>query len=308
MTDDQLHARVARVRAFNRFYTGVVGALDEGLVGSPHSLSEARVLYELEQEGVTEVTELRRRLGMDAGYASRLLAKLEARGLLVREKSDTDARRQLLRLTDAGRADQHLLEQNTVEQVAKLLEPLTEEEQDRLLTSMRTITRLVGDEAGDPTVVLRPPRAGDWGWIVERHGTRYAEEYGWGAQFEAWVAQIVADYLSDADPRQAGWIAEVDGERAGAIACTRGPDEQTALLRLLLLEPRARGRGLGKRLVAECIDFARAAGYRAMELSTYDVLTAARGIYRRAGFELIKAEPVHHYGQDLTSETWRMEW
>ncbi|KAA9161152.1 MarR family transcriptional regulator [Amycolatopsis acidicola] len=309
MTNVQLLDRVARVRAFNRLYTGVIGALDEGLVGSPHSLSEARVLYELEQQGVTEVTELRRRLGMDAGYASRLLGKLEARGLLVREKSESDARRQVLRLTEAGRDEQHVLEQNTIDQVAKLLEPLTEEDQHRLLGSMQTIAGLVGDGAvSDPTVVLRPPRPGDWGWVVERHGARYAEEYGWGAEFEAWVARIVADYLSAADPKQAGWIAELDGERVGAIACTRGPDEETALLRLLLLEPRARGRGIGKRLVSECLDFARAAGYRGMELSTYSVLTAARGIYRRAGFELLKSEPVHHYGQDLTSEVWGMEW
>lgn len=307
--DRQLLDRVARVRAFNRLYTGVIGVLAEGLVGTEYSLSEARVLYELEQQGVTEVTELRRRLDLDAGYASRLLSRLESRGVLTRERSETDARRQLIRLTEVGRSEQHSIEQLTIAQVGELLGQLSEEDQHRLLSSMQAITNLVGEDSTSSTVVLRPPRAGDFGWVVQQHGALYAGEYGWDATFEAKVARIVADYLSCHEPaREAAWIAELDGERVGSIACARGPDEKTAQLRLLLLEPRARGHGIGKRLVAECVLFARDTGYTAMNLSTYSVLTAARGIYRNAGFEPAGSEPVHEFGQDLISETWRLEW
>lgn len=277
MNDQQLLDRVARVRAFNRLYTGVIGVLDEGLVGTEYSLSEARVLYELEQQGVTEVTELRRRLALDAGYASRLLGKLEQRGLLVRERSGSDARRQVIRLTDAGRAAQHSLEQRTVEQIGELLGRFTDEDQHRLLKSMQAIGEVVGERNSDATIVLRPPRPGDFGWVVQRNGAVYAQEYGWDATYEALVARIVADYVEHQVPaKEAAWIAEVDGERAGCVFCVRGSDEHTAKLRLLLVEPAARGRGLGKRLVAECVAFAKAHGYRAMELWTNDVLTAAR--------------------------------
>ncbi|NKQ58504.1 MarR family transcriptional regulator [Amycolatopsis sp. K13G38] len=306
MQDQVLVERVAQVRAFNRLYTGVIGALDEGLVGTSYPLSEARVLYELEQQGVTEVTELRSRLGLDAGYASRLLSRLEGRGLLVREKSASDARRQVIRLTDSGREAQHSLEQRTIDQISDLLRPLSDEDQRRLLGSMRAITGMFGEPEPSP-VVLRPPRAGDFGWIVQRHGALYAQEYGWDATFEARVARIIADYVTGDEPHKATWIAELDGERAGSVACSRGRDDKTAQLRLLLLEPRARGRGVGKRLVSECIEFARAAGYRAMELETYNVLEAARGIYRKAGFEIVEREPARHYGHDLVGETWRRE-
>jgi len=306
MSDQRLVERIAEVRAFNRLYTGVIGALDEGLVGTPYSLSEARVLYELEQQGVTSVTELRTKLGLDPGYASRLLSRLEGRGLLVREKSATDGRRQVVRLTESGREAQHSLEQRTIDQIGDLLRPLTDEDQRHLLGSMHAITTMLGERASGP-VVLRPPRPGDFGWIVQRHGALYAQEYGWDTTFEARVARIVADYVASDEPHKATWIAELDGERAGSVACSRGRDEDTAQLRLLLLEPRARGRGVGKRLVTECLEFARAAGYRAMELDTYSVLEAARGIYRKAGFEIISSEPARHYGHDLVSETWRRE-
>ncbi|WP_236790429.1 bifunctional helix-turn-helix transcriptional regulator/GNAT family N-acetyltransferase [Amycolatopsis sp. GM8] len=301
--------RVARVRAFNRLYTGVIGVLDEGLVGTDYSLSEARVLYELEQQDVTEVTDLRRRLGMDAGYASRLLSKLEARGLLTRERSGTDARRQIIRLTDAGRTAQHSLEQRTIDQIGQLLGRFTDEDQHRLLSSMQAITTLVGDRPGDRTIVLRPPRPGDFGWVVQRNGAIYAQEYGWDATYEALVARIVAGYVENQDSaREAVWIAELDGERAGCVFCVRGSDEQTAKLRLLLVEPSARGHGLGHRLVAECVAFAKAHGYRAMELWTNSVLVAARSIYAKTGFELVESEPHHSFGADLVGETWRLEW
>lgn len=309
MKDQALLDRVARVRAFNRLYTGVIGVLDEGLVGTEYTLSEARVLYELEQQGVTEVAELRRRLDMDAGYASRLLARLEGRGLLTRERSETDARRQLVRLTDTGRAAQHALEQRTVEQIGELLGRFTDEDQHRLLRSMAAISTLVGEQSGNHTIVLRPPRPGDLGWVVQRNGALYAQEYGWDATYEALVARIVADYVEQHDPkREAAWIAELDGERVGCVFCVRGSDERTAKLRLLLVEPGARGHGLGKRLVAECLAFAKAHGYTAMELWTNSVLTAARAIYAKAGFELVASEPHHSFGHDLVGETWRLEW
>jgi DNA-binding MarR family transcriptional regulator/GNAT superfamily N-acetyltransferase len=298
--------RVAKVRAFNRLYTGVIGVLDEGLVGSAYSLTEARVLYELAQEGVTEVTELRRRLDLDAGYASRLLGKLERRGLLTRQRSADDARRQVITLTETGRAEQGAVEEATVTQIGALLERLSEHDQHRLLSSMRVITTLVGGGDEDPALVLRPPRPGDYGWVIQRHGELYAREYAWDATFEALVARIVADFVDKHDAaREAAWIAESGGQPVGCVFCVSGSDEKTAKLRLLLVDPAARGRGVGKRLVTECLAFARAHGYTAMELWTNDVLTAARHIYRQAGFELTEREPHHSFGQDLVGEIWR---
>ncbi|WP_199429030.1 bifunctional helix-turn-helix transcriptional regulator/GNAT family N-acetyltransferase [Qaidamihabitans albus] len=300
--------RVAAVRAFNREYTRLIGVLDEGLVGTPYTLSEARMLYELAQQGVREVTELRRRLDLDAGYASRLLSRLESRGLLARERSETDARRQTVSLTEAGRLAQDSLEQRTRRQIADLLGTLAEDDQRRLLGAMRTITELVGERSGERPLVLRPPRAGDYGWVVHRHGVQYAHEYGWDTGFEALVARIIADYVADeGSTRQAGWIAELDGEPVGSVFCTPGSDDKTAKLRLLLVEPGARGLGVGQRLVTECVEFARGRGYTAMELWTQSVLTAARRIYQQAGFELTGSEPHHSWGHDLVAETWRKE-
>lgn len=303
--------RVAEVRAFNRLYTRVIGVLGEGHLGSPYSLSEARVLYELAHETrdeSVEVTELRKQLGLDAGYASRLLTKLAERGLITRQRSAEDARRQVIRLTEAGRAEQKVLEERTVTQIAALLEPLGEEEQRRLLSSMRTISRLVDGRRPDGTLVLRPPRPGDLGWVVQRHADIYAREYGWGTSFEALVVRVVADYAEGHDPaREAAWIAELDGERVGCVLCVRGSDEMTAKLRLLLVEPTARGHGVGRLLVSECLEFARTHGYTAMELWTHDVLTAARNIYRRAGFELVESKPHRDFGEEAVGEIWRRE-
>ncbi|SFP81028.1 DNA-binding transcriptional regulator, MarR family [Amycolatopsis arida] len=299
--------RVARVRRFNRFYTELIGVLDEGLHGSRFSLTEARVLYELAQEGVREVADLRKRLDLDAGYTSRLLARLESRGLVVRERSDSDARRQVVTITDVGRVEQAVLERRAEEDFGDLLGRLPEDDQRRLLGAMDTITRLLDEPRRDAPLVLRPPRPGDLGWIVHRNGVRYAQEYGWGAPYEALVASVAADFLDNwDDPRQAGWIAELDGEPVGAVLCTRGSAPDTAKLRLLLVEPRARGRGVGRRLVEECVAFARGAGYAAIELWTNDVLTAARRIYQAVGFELVDREPHDRWGQGLVGETWRM--
>lgn len=306
--NQRLLDRVAEVRAFNRFYTQVIGVLGEGHLGSPYSLSEARVLYELARDETAEVTELRRRLGLDAGYASRLLTKLAERGLVTRQRSAEDARRQVIRLTEAGQAELRMLEERAVAQIATLLEPLDEEQQRRLLNSMRTISRLVDGHGPDGTLVLRPPRPGDLGWMVQRHADIYAREYGWGASFEALVARIIADYAEEHDPaRETAWIAELNGERAGCVLCVRGSDDRTAKLRLLLVEPSARGHGIGKRLVAECLEFARTHGYTAMELWTHEVLTAARTIYRCAGFELVESKPHRDFGEEVVGEIWRRE-
>lgn len=302
------HPDTAAVRAFNRFYTRIIGVLDEGLVGTEHSLGEARVLYEFAQAGVHEVPQLRRRLDLDAGYASRLLSGLESRGLVERGRSETDARRHTIVLTPAGRDLQATLEQRTDAQIGELLAPLDVHDQRRLVGAMDTIRTLLEDRPREGAVVLRPPRPGDYGWVVHRHGAVYAREYGFDARFEGLVAGIVADYVAaQGSSRQAAWIAELDGEPVGSVFCVPGSDERTAKLRLLLVEPAGRGAGVGGRLVGECVEFARSAGYRTIELWTQRNLTAARRIYARAGFEPTGSEPHHSWGRDLVSEMWRRE-
>ncbi|MFI6300623.1 GNAT family N-acetyltransferase [Amycolatopsis thailandensis] len=300
--------RVATVRAFNRLYTGVIGILDEGPADAEYSLSEARVLFELAQQDPTQVTDLRKRLDLDAGYASRLLARLEERGLLTRERSDEDARRQIVRLTENGHQAFAVLDARSVGRIGSLLGRFGDDDQKRLLGAMDTITSLVGERPSDPTLVLRPPRPGDFGWVVHRHGALYSREYGWDERFEALVARVVAEYVDNrGEPRQAGWIAELAGERVGSVFCMPAEDGVTAKLRMLILEPSARGRGVGKRLVTECVEFARAAGYPAMELWTVSLLEAARAIYQKAGFRLVSEETIPGFGHELTGQTWRLE-
>lgn len=311
--------RVARVRAFSRLYTRIIGALDEGLVATKHSLPEARVLFELNQQDETETAGLRAQLDLDAGYLSRLLARLDAEGLIERERSDADARRQVIRLTAAGRASARTLDDRSTDQVRDLLANLVESDQHRLVAAMAVIDELLGDRPRPAAFVLRPFRPGDYGWVVQRNGLRYAEEYGWDTTYEALVARIVADYIENYDSkRDNAWIAEVDGRPVGCVFCIHddgddGDDHngdhqgnRTARLRLLLVEPAARGMGVGARLVDECIRFARQAGYRELVLWTNDVLTAARRIYQRAGFELIDSKPHTSFGQDLISQDWRL--
>lgn len=302
---------VATVRAFNRYYTGVIGVLDDGLLRTPYSLIEARLIFELAQRDRIEVADLRRGLGLDAGYLSRLLAKLEQTGVVARERSPSDARRQVVALTDRGRKAYELLDRRSAEQIGALLKPLADSDRTRLLAAMSTIAKILdrgGQPAGPSIVVLRPPRPGDLGWVVQRHGELYAAEYDWDAEFEALVARIVADFATASDPkdaqREAAWIAELDGEPVGCVFCT-AKDERTAQLRLLLVEPAARGHGVGGRLVDECVQFARRAGYAEIVLWTNDVLDAARRIYERAGFELIESAPHRSFGHDLRGQYWR---
>jgi DNA-binding MarR family transcriptional regulator/GNAT superfamily N-acetyltransferase len=297
--------RVAAVRAFNRFYTGRIGVLGEGFLRTPHSLTEARVLYELGHRDVVEVAELRRRMEIDAGYLSRLLSRLEEQGLVARERSQDDGRRQRVRLTADGAAAAAELDRRSVAEIGALLDGLGEERQRRLVTAMRVIGEVLDDaDSSDAALVLRAPHPGDYGWIVHRHGAQYAEEYGWDETFEALVARIVADHAEHHDPRrEATWIAEVDGAPVGCVLCVR-EDDSTAKLRLLLVDPRARGRGIGARLIDECLRFARRAGYERIVLWTNDVLHDARRLYERAGFELVESGRHHAFGHDLVEQTW----
>lgn len=299
-------AQVAAVREFNRFYTNVLGLLREGVLDTPYSLTEARIIFELARQDEAEVTRLRHWLDIDAGYLSRILARFEADGLVTRARSPEDARRRVIGLTSAGQAAFAKLDALSVQQIRGLLAALTGDGRRSLTEAMTTIRELIGGRARPATVVLRPPAPGELGWVVQRHGALYAAEYGWDETFEALVARIVADYAGRSDrQREAASIAEVDGAPAGCVFCMRQSDA-TAQLRLLLVEPWARGMGIGARLVSECLSFARKAGYSEIVLWTNDVLHAARRIYERAGFVLAAEAPHHSFGHDLVGQDWRL--
>jgi DNA-binding MarR family transcriptional regulator/GNAT superfamily N-acetyltransferase len=299
--------RIQAVRAFNRMYTKVIGVLEERMLSTPYSLTEVRVLFELAHRDSMPVTLLRQTLGLDPGYLSRLLARFESDGLVARERSASDARAQVVALTAAGKDVFGKLDTLSSEQVGELLASLSEQNQRRLVQAMDVIRGQLGDRPRPDTMVLRAPGVGDFGWVIHRHGAVYAQEYGWDASFEGLTARVVADYLDDHDPqREAAWVADLHGEPAGCVFCVR-KDDHTAKLRLLLVEPSARGHGVGSRLVKECVRFARGAGYRAMELWTVDVLVAARRIYQHEGFRLVAEEKARHFGRELVGQTWRLE-
>jgi DNA-binding MarR family transcriptional regulator/GNAT superfamily N-acetyltransferase len=296
---------VEDVRGFNRFYTRVLGLLRPDLAGSAFGLTEARVLFEVAHRDDVAVSELRRDLDLDAGYLSRILSRLSTSGLVVRAKSSADGRRQVVRLSAAGQRAFAELDQLQAGAIATMLAPLDEGQRAELVTSMGRIRRTLGDEPRWRGLVLRPPAPGDLGWVVERHGYRYSSEYGWDTTFEALIARIVADFAErDDSKREAAWIAELDSERVGCVFCTAADAKDTAQLRLLIVEPSARGAGVGTRLVDECLRFARRAGYLRITLWTNDVLVAARRIYERAGFRCDRREPHHSFGHDLVGEYW----
>jgi DNA-binding MarR family transcriptional regulator/GNAT superfamily N-acetyltransferase len=296
------------VRGFNRFYTRVLGLLRPDLAGSAFGLTEARVLFELAHRDDIAVSELRRELDLDAGYLSRILSGFTASGLAARAKSAADGRRQVVRLTEKGRRAFDELDRRQARAIDTLLAPLDDGQRTRLVAAMGQIRRVLSNQTPRADVVLRPPQPGDLGWVVERHGARYAAEFGWDATFEALVARIVAEFAERRDTRrEAAWIAELDGERVGCVFCmaSNNPEaEHTAQLRLLLVEPSARGAGVGSRLVDECLRFARRSGYRRITLWTNDVLLDARRTYQRAGFGCDRREPHHSFGHDLVGEYW----
>ncbi|MBF6299870.1 MarR family transcriptional regulator [Nocardia amamiensis] len=298
-------AEIASVREFNRRYTRVIGVLREGLHDSQYSLTEARVLFELAGSDATEVVALRRSLDLDPGYLSRILARFEQAGLVRRNRSDSDGRRQEVRLTTRGREVFATLDQRSSDEVGVLLGERSPADRARLLDAMRTIQQILDRPADAPSFVLRAPRSGEYGWVIQRHAELYANEYGWDGTYEELIVRIVADYLGSHDEHsERAWIAESAGRAVGSVFCVR-EDETTARLRLLLVEPTARGLGVGSALVGECLRFAAAAGYREIVLWTNDVLTAARRVYQRAGFELVEQHPHHSWGHDLVGQTWR---
>ena len=307
MPASPLDRHVHDVRSFNRFFTRRIGALEEGLLHSPFSLAEARVLFEIARRERPEAAELARDLGLDPGYLSRILRGFRRGRLVVSRPVTGDRRRRRLELTAAGRAAFADLDRRSGEEVGVMLRRLSSPDRSRLVEAMHTVERLLGAEAALPGAVrLRGPAPGDLGWVVQRHGALYAGEYGWDERFEGLVAGVVAEFARRFDPRRERcWIAERDGEKVGSVFLVRHTDE-VAKLRLLLVEPAARGVGLGSRLVAECVRFARGAGYRRVTLWTNDVLHAARHIYQAAGFRLVEREPHRQFGTGLVGETWEL--
>jgi len=306
----RVEQRVEAVRRFNRFYTKQIGVLQEHLLRSPYSLTEARVLYELahHEQATATATDLGAALGLDAGYLSRILNSFQKQGLLERKTSETDGRRSLLRLTPRGRNAFGKIDAASHNDVGAMLRNLPPDAQSRLVAAMHTIEALLGAPPDQRArYFLRPHRAGDMGWVVQRHGVLYAQEYGWDEQFEALVAEIVAKFMRQHDPkRERCWIAEQDGENIGSVFLVK-KSEGVAQLRLLLVEPQARGLGIGTRLVNECGRFARQAGYRKITLWTNSVLHAARKIYEKVGYRLVLEEPHHSFGADLIGQTWELE-
>lgn len=311
MAQADLSSRIEIVRRFNRFYTRAIGVLQEGWLNSPFSLTEARVLYELAHGEKATATVVRNNLDLDAGYVSRILSRFQKHGLVKKTPSENDGRQNLLALTRKGHRQFAPLEARTVQQVRGMLEKLSEGEQRRLIGAMQSIGKLLGpaekpESAAKISYVLRPHQPGDMGWVVHRQGVLYAQEYGYDEQFEALAAEIVAKFIQSYDPkRERCWIAEKDGEVVGSVFLV-AKSATTAKLRLLYVEPSARGLGIGSRLVGECVRFARQAGYKKIVLWTQSELDAARHIYKRAGFRVVEKKRHHSFSKDLVAEIWEL--
>jgi DNA-binding MarR family transcriptional regulator/GNAT superfamily N-acetyltransferase len=300
--------QIAAVRAFNRFYTRKLEVLDQHHLKTAFSLSEARVMFELAHRGDLSARDIGLELGLDPGYLSRIVQKFDEDGLISRKALPADRRQYQLSLTAKGRAAFAKLERTSQDHVGLMLGTLAGEDRKRLLSAMEVVERLLGaPHTALPPAMLRDPRPGDMGYVVQSHGALYAGEYGFDATFEALVAEIAAKFITSFDAsRERCWIADIDGRPVGSVFLVRGSDE-VAKLRLLLVDPSARGQGLGQRLVAECISFARACGYRRVTLWTQSILIAARKIYQDAGFALVKSEPHRSFGQNLIGETWERD-
>ena len=307
MGDIRFNGRVTAVRRFNRFYTQKIGVLQEGLLGSPYSLTEVRLLYELANGEKPTASELAKRLGLDAGYLSRILSAFKERGLIKKARSKEDGRRSFLSLSGRGKAAFAPLNARSQEETGAMLAKLSAAEQERLVEALRAVEELLGaDREQSLPLLFRPHQSGDLGWVVQRHGVLYAQEYGWDEQFEALVASIVSKFVQRYDAkRERCWIAVRGGENVGCVFLVKKA-KRVAQLRLLLVEPSARGLGIGSQLVAECVRFARQAGYRKVELWTNSVLKAARRIYESAGFHMVREDPHHSFGHDLVGQTWEL--
>lgn len=296
------------MRRFSRFYTRRIGVLQDGYNGTELSLTEARVIYELAQRDGATAAELVKSLGLNPGYVSRILKGFEERGLITRTQSADDARQQLVRLAESGTEKFAALNARSRMDMEHLLGDLTGGQQKRLINAMSEIETLLSAEPESRApYILRPHQPGDIGWAVQQHGLLYAQQYGWDESFEALAAEVGAKFIRDFDPkRERAWIAEKDGENVGCVFLVKQSDE-VAKLRMLLVHPKARGLGIGKRLVQECIRFARARGYQKITLWTNDILTTARHIYKQTGFKLVAEEPHFSFGHHMVGETWELE-
>ena len=299
--------QISAVRAFNRFYTRKLGVFDQHFMKSPFSLSEGRVLYELAHREVLAAKEIGIELGLDPGYLSRLIQNFDEKGLITRKPLPSDRRQYQLSLTAKGRAAFAKLDRSSDDQVVAMLAALAGGDRQRVVEAMATIERLLDRSPASARAILREPRPGDMGWVVQSHGALYASEYGFDSSFEALVAEIAAKFLTSFDAsRERCWIAELDGVPVGSVFLVKHSDD-VAKLRLLLVDPAGRGQGLGQKLVAECIAFAKACGYRKVTLWTQSILLAARKIYQDSGFVLVASEPHRSFGQSLIGETWERE-
>ena len=304
---DDLDRHTEQVRRFNRLYTKEIGVLTDGLLHSPFSLTEARLLYEIAHLRDPTANQLCKQLGLDAGYVSRIVASFRERGLVSRDVAQADRRQHILSLTPKGRSEFATLDQRSHEETRAKLGQLSAADREDLIQSLERVETLLGKRTTESApFVLRPHRAGDMGWVVDRHGVLYAQEYGLDSSFEALIAEIVAQFIRNYDPkREACWIAERIGDRVGSVFLVRKTDE-VAQLRLLLVEPSTRGLGLGRHLVKECVRFAAEAGYQSITLWTNSVLHAARRIYLETGFRLVDEKPHHGFGKDLVGQTWEL--
>jgi DNA-binding MarR family transcriptional regulator/N-acetylglutamate synthase-like GNAT family acetyltransferase len=304
---------VAAVRRFNRFYTKQIGVLRKTYLDSPYSLGEMRVLYELAHRDELTASDIGRALDLDAGYLSRLLRNFQKRGLISRKTSAKDARQSHLSLTARGRKLFAPMEERSQRQAGAMLDKLDASQQARIVAAMTAIEALLTDESSrqsgeKPRYILRDPRAGDFGWIISRHAELYLQEYGWAEPFEGLCAQIVADFVNNFDPKlERCWIAELNGENVGCVMLLKDDEPGVARLRLLLVDQKTRGLGLGARLVDECVRFARNAGYKKITLWTHSVLSAARYVYEKAGFTLTSSEPRRTWGKDVVAEFWDLD-
>ncbi|HEY6755606.1 MAG TPA: helix-turn-helix domain-containing GNAT family N-acetyltransferase [Pseudolabrys sp.] len=304
---------VAAVRRFNRFYTRQIGVLRKTYLDSPYSLGEMRVLYELAHRDRLTASDVGRALDLDAGYLSRLLRNFEKRGLISRKTSTKDARQSHLALTARGRKLFAPMEERSQRQAGDMLDKLAPTQQARIVEAMTAIERLLSEAPpaqsdAQPRYTLRDPKAGDFGWVVSRHAELYLQEYEWSDPFEGLCAQIVADFVNNFDAKlERCWIAELNGENVGCVMLVKDDQPGVARVRLLLVDPKARGLGLGARLVDECVRFARSVGYRKVTLWTHSVLSAARHVYEKAGFVLTSSEPRHSWGQNVVAEFWDLE-